>query len=198
MIEINLSPSRNDTNLANVGGINFSLLNVKMLLLALFVLYVPEVFLESHYEELIQTEQAEQVKLNQEYRKIRGKVAGLQNIEKQVQALKSQEEKLAKKLEVVKEIINKRQNPFNVLKYVAQNIPEGVWLVDLNLEGNQLALRGYSQNFKNIGKFLENLKNSIFFNKNNIIYERPDSLPNEVDGVFLEVFEIKAGIVSFE
>ncbi|MCO4755241.1 MAG: PilN domain-containing protein, partial [Bacteriovoracaceae bacterium] len=181
-----------------VGGINFSLLNVKMLLLALFVLYVPEVFLESHYEELIQTEQAEQVKLNQEYRKIRGKVAGLQNIEKQVQALKSQEEKLAKKLEVVKEIINKRQNPFNVLKYVAQNIPEGVWLVDLNLEGNQLALRGYSQNFKNIGKFLENLKNSIFFNKNNIIYERPDSLPNEVDGVFLEVFEIKAGIVSFE
>lgn len=158
MIEINLSPSRNDTNLANVGGINFSLLNVKMLLLALFVLYVPEVFLESHYEELIQTEQAEQVKLNQEYRKIRGKVAGLQNIEKQVQALKSQEEKLAKKLEVVKEIINKRQNPFNVLKYVAQNIPEGVWLVDLNLEGNQLALRGYSQNFKNIGKFLENLK----------------------------------------
>lgn len=198
MIEVNLSPTKSDFDVANFGGINFSLINVKLMVIALVVLYVPEPFLASHYEELIKAEQAKQAKLNGEYRKIRGKVNQLQIIEKQVNALKAQEEKLANKLEIVKEIINKRQNPYKILKYVAENIPEGVWLVDLSLNEGEIALKGYARNFKSIGQFLENLKNSIFFNKNNIEYERPDSLPNEIDGVFLEVFEIKAPIVSFE
>lgn len=198
MIEINLSPTKSDFDVANFGGINFSLINVKMLIIALVVLYVPETFLSSHYDGLIKAEQNKQARLNAEYRKIKGRVAELESIEKQVNALKAQEKKLANKLEIVKEIINKRQNPYKVLKYIAENIPEGVWLVDLTMDENQIGLKGYAKNFKNIGQFLENLKNSIFFNKNSIEYERPDSLPNEIDGVFLEVFEIKAPIVSFE
>lgn len=198
MIEINLSPTKSDFDVANFGGINFSLINVKMLIIALVVLYIPETFLSSHYDELIKAEQDKQAKLNAEYRKIKVRVAELESIEKQVNALKAQEKKLANKLEIVKEIINKRQNPYKVLKYIAENIPEGVWLVDLTMDENQIGLKGYAKNFKNIGQFLENLKNSIFFNKNSIEYERPESLPNEIDGVFLEVFEIKAPIVSFE
>ncbi|MBC77381.1 MAG: hypothetical protein CME64_15355 [Halobacteriovoraceae bacterium] len=133
MIEVNLSPTKSDFDVANFGGINFSLINVKLMVIALVVLYVPEPFLTSHYEDLIKNEQSKQAKLNSEYRKIKGKVAQLQVIEKQVNALKAQEEKLANKLEIVKEIINKRQNPYKILKYVAENIPEGVWLVDLSL-----------------------------------------------------------------
>ena len=39
----------------------------------------------------------------------------MDNVQKQVDALKEQEEKLALKLQTVKEIINKRQNPYEVL-----------------------------------------------------------------------------------
>ena len=33
MIEINLSPTKSDFDVANFGGINFSLINVKMLIM---------------------------------------------------------------------------------------------------------------------------------------------------------------------
>ncbi|MEX0798526.1 MAG: PilN domain-containing protein [Bacteriovoracaceae bacterium] len=197
MIEINLSPSRKEASLTNIGGIDLSLINVKMIVLALVILYVPEGFIESYYEEAMAKEQAKQVSLNKEYREIRGKVAAMGNIEKQVDALKDRETKLAKKLEVVKQIINKRQNPFKVFKYLSENIPEGVWLTSLELNDKDITMQGYSKNFKNIGNFLENLKNSIFFQKN-ISYERPESIPNMVDDVHLEVFEIKATVASFE
>lgn len=197
MIEINLSPTKKGASLTNIGGIDLSLINVKMLVVALLVLYVPDGFIESYYETEIQTEQSIQAELNKEYRELKSRVSGMQNIKKQVDALTDQEEKLARKLEVVKQVINKRQNPFKVFKYVAENIPEGVWLVSLELEETSLVMRGYSKNFKNIGKFLENLKNSIFFRKD-ITYERPESIPDTVDDVRLEVFEIRANVASFE
>lgn len=197
MIEINLSPSKKETSITNIGGIDLSLVNVKMMVIALILFYVPEGIVESFYDDQIKAEQDVQAELNREYRKIKGKVASLNNIKKQVDALKEQEEKLAMKLEVVKKVINKRQNPFKVLKYISDNIPEGMWLTELVLDERALMMRGYSKNFKNIGSFLENLQNSIFFGKN-IDYERPSGMADNVDGVVLEVFEIKATIASFE
>lgn len=197
MIEINLSPKKKQTALTNVMGVDLSLLNVKMLAVALFVLYVPETLISSHYEDLTSKETSEQTELRREYREVSGKVRSMENIKRQVDALRAQEEKLARRLEAVKQVINKRQNPFGPLKYIAENIPQGLWLVSMELEDRQVSMRGYSKNFKNISRFLENLKDSIFFKKN-ISYERPESLPDTVDGVKLEVFEIKTEIASFE
>lgn len=197
MIEINLSPAKKDASITNVGGIDLSLINVKMLVLALVLLYVPDIFLQSYYDDEIGVEQKLQAELNAEYRKFRNKVASMENIKKQADALREQEEKLARKLEVVREVINKRQNPYKVFKYLAENIPENVWLVSLELNEKDLVMQGYSKNFKHIGEFLENLKNSIFFSKD-IIYERPDSLPEMVDDIYLETFRIKAKVVGFE
>ncbi len=45
MIEINLSPTKKESSLTNIGGIDLSLINVKMLVFALAFLYIPEVFL---------------------------------------------------------------------------------------------------------------------------------------------------------
>lgn len=197
MIEINLSPNKKEASITNVGGIDLSLLNVKMLVLALILLYVPEGMLVSHYDDQIKAEQDQQTQLRNEHRKIVAKVRSMDNIKRQVDALMEQEQKLARKLEVVKEVINKRQNPYKVLKYIAENIPDGVWLTSLDLQEKELTMQGYSTNFKNIGQFLENLKNSIFFMKN-LNYERPKGLADQVDGVYMEVFQIKANIASFE
>lgn len=198
MIEINLSPTKRSGALNAIGGFDFSLINVKMWIIAVIVLYVPEMLLESHFESSISAEQAVQTSLNKKLREVTSKVAGMANIEKQVQALNEQEAKLAKKLEVVKEIIGRRRNPYPVLKYVAENIPESVWIVSMDLKENELVMKGYSKSFKSIGSFLENLKSSIFFDKNSITYDRPADLPGEVNGVSLEIFQVKANIVSFQ
>lgn len=197
MIEINLSPTKKEASLTNIAGIDLSLINVKMLVVALLILYIPENFITSYFEGLTAEETKVQTKLRAELRKYKSQVKKMEGIKKQVDALIEQEGKLAKKLSVVKKVINKRQNPYKVLKYIADNIPEGVWLVSLELQDRELTMKGYSKNFKNIGAFLENLKNSIFFQKN-ISYDRPKELEDVVDGVRLEIFEIKANVASFE
>lgn len=197
MIEINLSPTKKEASLTNIAGIDLSLINVKMLVVALLILYIPESFIASYFEGVTAEETKVQIQLRTELRKYKSQVKKKETIKKQVDALIEQEEKLAKKLSVVKKVINKRQNPYKVLKYIADNIPEGVWLVSLELQDRELTMKGYSRNFKNIGAFLENLKNSIFFQKN-INYDRPKELEDVVDGVRLEIFEIKANVASFE
>lgn len=197
MIEINLSPTKKESSLTNIGGIDLSLINVKMLVFALAFLYIPEIFLEDHFESQIKAEQAKQTALNQEYRSIRSKVASMNNIKKQVDALLDQEKKLAKKLEVVRQVIGRRTNPHKVFKYIADNMPDGVWLTSLELNGKEISFKGYSKNFQKIGDFIDSLKNSIFFQKS-VSYVRPDGMNSQVNGVNLEVFLIKAQIASFE
>ncbi len=125
------------------------------------------------------------------------KVRGMANIQKQVDALNEQEQKLAQKLNAVKNIINKRSNPFDLLRYVTQNIPEDVWVTFVSIKDNNLLIKGHSKNWKSIGAFLENLKNSIFFSKQ-ISYSRPENGANEYRGQRVEVFEINATILRFK
>lgn len=197
MIEINLSPSKKAASLTNVGGIDLSLINVKMLIIAFIILYVPENFVESFYVEQVEKENNIQRKLNSEYKKISSKVRSMREIEKQVDALRDQEEKLARKLDVVKEIINKRQNPFELLKYIMENVPDGLWLTKLSLDEGNLIFEGYALNFNAIGDFLTNLKNSIFFNKN-IVYSAAENMKPDYKGVRMETFKIEARVLNFE
>lgn len=197
MIEVNLSPSKKSGSITNVAGIDLSLINVKMLVISLVALYIPEMVLLNYYDSQTKKEQTVQSKLNEELKIVQEKVQSMNEIEKQVDALKSQEEKLAKKLEVVKEIINKRQNPFKFLKYIAENTPDKLWLTNLELDKGELKMVGYSKDFNDIGDFLANLKNSIFFNKD-ISYAKPQNVRTEIDGIRVEPFEIKAKVLNFE
>ncbi len=197
MIEINLSPSKKAGGVTNIGGVDLSLINVKMMVIALIFMFVPEMVLQDMWESEKSELNIAYMKLNKEYKSYGKKVRSLGNIEKQVEALRDQEQKLAKKLLTVKEIINKRQNPFKVLHYLANNIPEEVWVIELNLDDKDLEIIGYSRSWKSIGGFLENLKNSIFFARG-IEYSKP-VLPNIDEKLKrYEPFSIKAKIQSFK
>lgn len=197
MIEINLSPSKKAGSITNLGGIDLSLINVKMFVFAFLFLYIPESFLVDYFDGQIQKSQNTYKKLNMELKKLGDAVASMDGIQKQVDALNEQEKKLAQKLGTVKEIINKRQNPYEVLKYIVNNIPQDVWLKSLVLNGNTIIMQGYSAKWKSIGGFIESLKNSIFFDKQ-IDYSRPDSLSGENSGQRVEVFEIKTQVIRYK
>ena len=197
MIEINLSPTKKTGSITNVGGIDLSHINVKMMLIAFFILYVPGGFLEDYFDGEIQTNQARYTKLNKEFKKVSKKVRGMSSIQKQVDALNEQESKLAKKLLAVRKIINKRQNPYEIMKYIVQNIPKDVWIISTKLNDNSLIMRGYAKNWKSIGTFLESLKSSIFFAKQ-IDYTRPANMNTEYFGQRIEVFEINVRVLRFK
>lgn len=195
MIEVNLLSGKRDKSSSVLGGLDLNLINIKMLIFALLFLYIPEGFIVDYFDNEIKTIQDTNNILRKDFSDLNKKVKALKEIEDQVTVLKEQEDKLNRKLEVVKQIINQRQNPFNVLYYLAQNTPEDLWLTELNLENNNLVVSGFSKNWKSIGKFLENLRNSIFFDKN-INYEQPPGV-NQTDNR-VEGFKISAKVVRFE
>jgi Tfp pilus assembly protein PilN len=197
MIEINLSPTKKAGSITNVGGIDLSHINVKMMLIALLILFIPAGFIEDYFDGEIQNNQTRYTELNKELKKLNKKVRGMSSIQKQVDALNEQESKLAKKLLAVRKIINKRQNPFELMKYIVQNIPKDVWVISTSLNENNLIIRGYAKNWKSIGAFLESLKSSIFFAKQ-IDYSRPPDMNTEYFGQRVEVFEINAKILRYK
>lgn len=197
MIEINLSPTKKATSITNVGGIDLSHINVKMMLIAFLIMFVPEGFIVDYFDSNIKKNNDEYNRLNGELKKIQKKVRGMSSIQKQVDALNEQEEKLAKKLVAVKKIINKRQNPFEILTYLVDNIPKDLWLINTKLEGQTLTMRGYAKNWKSIGDFLESMKNSIFFAKQ-INYTRPPGMNSDYFGQRVEVFEIETRVLRFK
>ena len=195
MIEINLITGKKQGGLTAVAGIDFNKLNIKMVIVAILFLYIPEPFLVDMMDTEIETVTQKNTALRKEYAAVNKKVKSLKEIEEQVVALKDQEAKLARKLNVVKQIINKRQNPFQIFYYLAQNIPSDVWLTKLELDDKKLILTGHSKTWKSIGTFLENIKSSIFFAKD-LRYEQPTGADKAKDRV--ETFTIIANIVRFE
>lgn len=193
MIEINLSPKSNKASLNNVGGLDLSLLNVKMLVIAFVVLYIPEGYIADFYDNSIKKVESIQLKLRKELRGLQSEVRSMEIIEKQANALRDQEALLARRLSVVREVISKRQNPYQVLRYIAENTPPNIWFNSLSVQDRTLVIKGSSKSFASISKFLESLKSSIFFS-NDVVYTRPTTDKK----TRYEVFEIRANIVSFK
>lgn len=194
MIEVNLSPSKRAGNAQHLELLSH--VNVKMMFIALLIWFVPEPILIDMWNDEIKSHNTQYQKLNNEFKKLQRQVRKMQNVQKQVDALKEQEQKLARKLDTVKKIINKRQNPFLVLRYIAENIPKNVWLESLELNDRSLTLKGYAKKYQDLGSFLTSLKSSIFFQT--IDYGKPDGMPDTIKGERLEAFQITTNVVRFK
>jgi hypothetical protein len=197
MIEINLSPRSKDNKLENLGGFNLSLINVKMTVFAFIALYAIDPFVDDYYDTELERISTTQKKIRSKQRKITTKLRKLDDVKKQVEDLNLQETNLAKKINVVKKIVDKRQNPFKVLKYITENIPPDVWVIEIELDDRNIKIIGFSKSWKSIGKFLQNLKSSIFF-ETNMSFDKPEGLETELQGQRVEAFEIKTTVIRFE
>lgn len=198
MIEINLSTLKKPLDLANVGGFDLSKLNVKLVVLAIFLLYVPDFFVVGNLEESRLAAEQELQTLTQTKNKLTKRVNALKEFDKQVQQLKRREQQLTEKLEVVKSILTTKRNPWNILVYIAKNIPPEIWLTEIEFQEDELTFRGLSLDYANQGVFLENLKKSIFFDRN-ITYNKVPTTPSASDAIkSLAPFEVKARITRFE
>lgn len=197
MIEINLNPGASGQSLENVGGFNFSLINVKLVVFSIIALYGVEMLVGGYFEGELEELKNKQTALVAEQRRVSSKLRALADVKKQVENLNKQEAILAKRIDVVKEIVGKRQNPFKVLKYIAENTPKEIWLDEIILDDRSLKLVGSSKSWKSIGEFLQNLKTSIFFDTN-VTYVKPEGVVETFKGQRIEAFEINVNVVRFQ
>ncbi|MEE2670611.1 MAG: PilN domain-containing protein [Bdellovibrionota bacterium] len=197
MIEVNLSPVQQTQDFTKVGPINLTLINPIYLLIAIVAIYVVEPAVDGFFNDDIATLETEyKIKQNQ-LQKLRTELSSFDEVKKQVEELNQKEKELEKQVDVIKQIVAKRQNPYAVLKYIAEKTPDDVWIVDLVVDDRNLKIMGYSRAFPSITKFIEELRLSIHFNSDNINYTKPQTLNAEFKGIAVEPFEITAQIVNF-
>jgi Tfp pilus assembly protein PilN len=196
VIEINLSTAQKGMDLTNIGGYDFSKIKVKYIFFSLILLYLPDIFISDHLESEFNVKQAEFDGYSRERDDLKNKVNSLKDFEKQINALEEQEKKLREKLGIVKTIMSQRINPWNILVYISKNIPPEIWLTSLEFRGTKITLRGVSNDYSPQGLFLENLKKSIFFDRD-VVYKK---IANESDrsNRALAPFEIELKIVRYE
>jgi Tfp pilus assembly protein PilN len=197
MIQINLTTFKKPLDLSDVGGMDLSKINVKMVLIAIAVLYLPDILILPSFESEMITANQEIDQLSEQQQKLAKEVSKLKEFDLQIQQLKRREQQLIEKLGLVKTIINKKKNPWNILVYVAKNIPPEIWLTEILYEGDKIVFKGLSTDYTNQGLFLENLKKSIFFSEN-LSYSKTDT-SNLGEGLKkLAPFEVTATITRYE
>jgi Tfp pilus assembly protein PilN len=196
MIKINLSTARKQMDMSNVAGFDFTKIKVKAVALALVILYLPDYVLIPMWEDEIATLNENISAKRQELGGLKSKISKTAALEKQIRELKAQEENLGQKLLAVKQAISEKRNPSGLLLYIAKNIPKELWLKELNVENNEMLIKGEALDYSSVGSFINNLKSSVFIKEANIVSTNSAVRPS--DNKRIENFEVKFIIGKFE
>lgn len=196
MIRINLAHSKGQVDLANVGGLDLSKIKIKAVIIAIILLYVPDMTLISMWQTEREELQAQINQKNAVYSDLRKKVDEGKTYEQQIKELQAQEENLGQKLVAVKEAISEKKNPAALLLYIARNTPDDLWFTELTIKDNELIIKGEALNYPSVGEFVSNISASVFIGSSNII--RTASKVRDDDKKRVEEFEIKFIISRFE
>jgi len=196
MIRINLAHSKGQVDLANVGGLDLSKIKIKAVIIAIILLYVPDMTLIPMWQTEREELQAQINQKNAVYSDLRKKVDEGKTYEQQIKELQAQEENLGQKLVAVKEAISEKKNPAALLLYIARNTPDDLWFTELTMKDNELIIKGEALNYPSVGEFVSNISASVFIGSSNII--RTASKVRDDDKKRVEEFEIKFIISRFE
>ncbi len=197
MIWVNLSTQKKPVDLANVGGFDLSKLNVKLVVIAIVTLYLPDFLLVDSLQQTRATAEATLEELTKKKGKLAKEVAALKDFDVEINSLNRKEEELAKKREIVKDILTTKKNPWSILVYVSKNIPPEAWLTEITYEDSKIKLKSISSDYTSQGVFLENLKKSVFFDKD-ITFTKTDLATDNPELQGYAPFEMVAKIVRFE
>lgn len=196
MIKINLSNAKKQVDISNIGGFDFTKLKIKALFLVIAIIYVPDFVLVPMWEEerdgISQQLNVKQAKLSG----LKRQVAQSMDMDKQIRELKAQEENLGKKLTAVKQAISEKRNPSSILLYIAKNIPPELWIKELDINQDQMTIKGEALDYTSIGNFVNSLRSSVFIREANIA--GTSSAVRESDKRRIESFEVKFSIARFD
>ena len=196
MIKINLTAAQKQMDISNLGGFDFTKLKIKAVILAIVCMYLPDFFITPIWESEFETRSTELQQLQGQSSSLKRKVAQSANMEKQIKELKAQEENLGKKLTAVKQAISLKRNPSNLLLYIAKNIPEDLWIKELNIDKDLMIVKGEALSYTSVGNFVNNLRASVFIKDASI--KNTTNTVRESDKKRIESFEIHFGIARFE
>ena len=123
MIELNLLGEKKPFRMPIVLGVDLSAINFVGMLVAIAFAYIPEMFIKSYYEDQMKGIEKLVVVERGKLKKLTARVRQNQGLKKKLDRFNKRIEELRVKEKQVQSILQTRKNPFNMLLFLAKNIP---------------------------------------------------------------------------
>jgi len=200
MIELNLLEKKEPFKLPVMLGVDLNNLNFIMIGVAIFIYYVPEIFIRSSFEDKIKVEEESLAKITAETSKLTSESLKDNQVKTQLEAYNNQVEKLKVRSAQVDEILKIRTNPKKILEKIARSIPDDLWFDQLKINENRdVLIIGGAYSPRSIGEFINNINESPYFGSS-ITPVKQENKKETIDGqtISYESFELKGKVKNYD
>jgi type IV pilus assembly protein PilN len=101
--------------------------------------------------------------LDEEIGKAKEEVARLKSIIDEVKGYEDKKRSLEAKISLINNLKTNQKGPVRLMDEVSKALPDLVWLTEMQIEGDQLTLKGKTLSPNAVATYLENLKKSPYF-----------------------------------
>ncbi len=102
-------------------------------------------------------------RLDDEIGKAREEVARLKSIIDEVKGYEDKKRSLEEKIALINNLKTNQKGPVRLMDEVSKALPDLVWLTEMQMQGDQLTLKGRTLSPNAVATYLENLKKSQYF-----------------------------------
>ena len=196
MIKVNLMPKGKRTSGFSALGVDISKVNIKFVLIAIAVSYGSKIPLSLYTKGAIKDREEEIANVSKQKKVLSDKISKYKEVEKNIQEIVEQEKKLRERKEVIEARMQNKKNPVRVMIYISKNVPDNLWIQSMNIKGDTINIKGVTSTYKSIGDFIENLKNSVYFDKE-IKFSGAQTNIDKETGRRTESFELSGKILRY-
>ena len=122
--------------------------------LALGLIYIATMFLVLH---------SRNKKLDTEIAQAKEEVARLKSIIDEVKGYEDKKRSLEEKINLINGLKTNQKGPVRLMDEVSKALPDLVWLTEMQMQGDQLTMKGKTLSPNAVATYLENLKKSPYF-----------------------------------
>ena len=199
MIKINLIEQKKPFKMPVVLGVDLSMINIRLIIAAMVVSYMPEIFLYPDWDNQRGLKENKIKSLNVKLRKIKRKIRKNSKAKLELEAFNLQVEKLKKRRNYVTQIVNLRSNPKKLLERLARDTPTDLWFEYLKIDREKkIKISGSAFSYKDIGDFIISANESQFFGKT-LSLTNSETKKEKIQGslINLEKYKIEGSVQNF-
>ena len=199
MIKINLIEQKKPFKMPVVLGVDLSMINIRLIIAAIVVSYMPEIFLYPDWDNQRGLKENKIKSLNIKLRKIKRKIRKNSKAKLELEAFNLQVEKLKKRRSYVTQIVNLRSNPKKLLERLARDTPNDLWFEYLKIDREKkITISGSAFSYKDIGDFIISANESQFFGKTLSLTDS-ETKKEKIQGslINLEKYKIEGTVQNF-
>jgi Tfp pilus assembly protein PilN len=123
----------------------------------------------SQYEGVVTAQhQAELKEIKAKIDTLKQQIAQMLPFQRELESYEQQKRVITERLTVVRQLIEQRNAPVNILDTVGQSLPTRTWLTAMDFVGNDggtISLSGASYSNEEISDFVDKLTESVYFNE---------------------------------